>query len=81
MDDFNKKDCSKINDLDVIKEQRKIMTNVILNYLSVRKGVNTLIVKSLKILKRHRVRVVKETDLKSVGLCPRRFNSCRCRKI
>ena len=26
MDDFNKKDCSKINDLDVIKEQWKIMT-------------------------------------------------------
>ena len=26
-----------------------------------------------------RVRVVKETDLKSVGLCPRRFKSCRCR--
>ena len=26
-----------------------------------------------------RVRVVKETDLKSVGLCPRRFESCRCR--
>ena len=45
MDDFNKKDCSKINDLDVIKEQRKIMTNVILNYLSVRKGVNALIVR------------------------------------
>ncbi len=26
MDDFNKKDCSKLNDLDVIKEQWKIMT-------------------------------------------------------
>ena len=26
-----------------------------------------------------RVRVVKETDSKSVGLCPRRFESCRCR--
>ena len=23
--------------------------------------------------------MVKEADLKSVGLCPRRFKSCRCR--
>ena len=30
-------------------------------------------------LHRQRVRVVKEADLKSVGLCPRRFKSCRCR--
>ena len=28
---------------------------------------------------RHRVRVVKEVDLKSTGLCPRKFESCRCR--
>lgn len=26
MDDFNKKKCSKLNDLDVLKEQWKIMT-------------------------------------------------------
>ena len=29
---------------------------------------------------RHLVRVVKEMDLKSIGLCPRRFESCRCRR-
>ena len=27
------------------------------------------------------VRVVKEADLKSVGLCPRRFKSCHCRNL
>ena len=27
----------------------------------------------------YRVRVVKEIDLKSIGLCPRRFESCRYR--
>ena len=30
---------------------------------------------------RYRVRVVKEIDLKSIGLCPRRFEPCRCRFI
>ena len=29
----------------------------------------------------HRVRVVKETDSKSVGVSPRRFESCRCRFV
>ena len=33
------------------------------------------------IVVRHRVRVVKEIDLKSIGLCPRRFEPCRCRFI
>ena len=33
------------------------------------------------IVVRHRVRVVKEIDLKSIGLCPRRFKPCRCRFI
>ena len=28
---------------------------------------------------RHLVREVKEADSKSAGLCPRRFESCRCR--
>ena len=27
----------------------------------------------------HRVRVVKESDLNSDGLCPHRFEPCRCR--
>ena len=27
------------------------------------------------------VRVVKEMDLKSIGLCPRRFEPCRCRQL
>ena len=30
--------------------------------------------------RRQRVRVVKEMDQKSIGLCPRRLESCRCRK-
>ena len=32
-------------------------------------------------LLRHFVRVVKELDSKSIGLCPRRFKSCRCRHL
>src|SRR5206468_2733318 len=30
---------------------------------------------------RQRVRVVKEVDSKSTGLCPREFKSCRCRPL
>jgi hypothetical protein len=30
-------------------------------------------------VERHCVRVVKESDLNSDGLCPRRFEPCRCR--
>ena len=30
--------------------------------------------------RRQRVRVVKEMDQKSIGLCPRRLESCRCRR-
>ena len=30
---------------------------------------------------RHLVREVKEADSKSAGLCPRRFESCRCRVL
>ena len=34
--------------------------------------------KSLHCCISHRVRAVKEVDSKSTGLCPRRFESCRC---
>ena len=34
-----------------------------------------------KFFNRQCVRVVKEADLKSVGLCPRRFKSCHCRNL
>ncbi len=33
------------------------------------------------VIKWCRVRVVKEIDLKSIGLCPRRFEPCRHRSL
>ena len=40
---------------------------------------NSRILKTYRFDERQRVRVVKETDSKSVGLCPRESKSRRCR--
>lgn len=49
------------------------------HFLQAHSANTTLIWCRFEVRPRQFVRVVKETDSKSVGLCPRKFESCSCR--
>ena len=51
----------------------------IAHFLQDHSANTTLIRCRFEVRTRQFVRVVKETDSKSVGLCPRKFESCSCR--